>query len=134
MKWPIREDLLKFRSPFVFKWNKATVPHENFPLCSFALHTFCQARPIIVKTVAARLTMENFKKGDLAEAVDTLGVWARCRVLECQNDFVVMTFPPWPKDWNRKITDPAEIRSLTVAEVLVERGLQHDKVSCFLIY
>ena len=54
--------------------------------------------------------MENFKRGDLAEAVDTLGVWARCRVLESHKDLMVMTLPTWPKKWNRRIT---EICSLT---------------------
>ena len=75
------------------------------------------------------MIMENFKRGGLAEAVDTLGVWARCRVLESQKDLAVVTFLPWPKKWNRRITDPSEIRSLTEYEVLVDRTLQHSRVS-----
>ena len=72
--------------------------------------------------------MENFKKGDEAEAVDTLGVWAKCRVVERQKDFLVVTFPPWSNAWNRKIISANEIRQITGAEVLIQRNLQHEKV------
>ena len=40
---------------------------------------------------------------DQAEAVDQLGVWAKCRVLESQQDFAVVTFLPWPQKWNKTI-------------------------------
>ena len=76
--------------------------------------------------------MENFKKGDLAEAVDALGVWAKCRVQESQNEFALVTFPPWPKKWDRRITDPSEIRSRTEGEVLIDQKLQHSRVSSYL--
>ena len=72
--------------------------------------------------------MENYNQGDKAEAVDGLGIWATCRVLESGNDFAVVTFPPWPEKWNRKITSPAEIRPTTQDEVLIPRNLQHCKV------
>ena len=71
--------------------------------------------------------MEKFNKGDQAEAVDELGVWAKCRVLESQHDFAVVTFPPWPQKWNKKITASTEIRRIS-EDVLIPRNLRHSKV------
>ena len=74
--------------------------------------------------------MENFNKGDMVEAVDRYGVWAKCRVLESQYDFAVVTFPPWPKVWDRKIVNPQEIHK-TSDEVLTPGNLYHSKVRLF---
>ena len=57
--------------------------------------------------------MENFKKGDMAEAVDIYGVWASCRVIESQYDFAVVTFLPWSQKWDRRITHKKYTKPLT---------------------
>ena len=72
--------------------------------------------------------MDNYKNGSMAEAVDRLGVWAKCMILENHCDFVLVTFPPWSAEWDRKIENPDEIRP-TTEEVLMPRNVQHSMVS-----
>ena len=71
----------------------------------------------------------DFLVGDLVEAVDELGIWAKAKIVENRGNYVVVTFPPWSSEWNREIYNPSEIRKRTEGEVLIPRHLSNKKVS-----
>ena len=37
----------------------------------------------------------DFAVGDLVEAVDELGIWAKGKIAEKRDNSVLVTFPPW---------------------------------------
>jgi hypothetical protein len=54
--------------------------------------------------------------GKSAEAVDDYGVWSACEIIENHQDHVLVTFPPWPESFNRKIYDSSDIRETMMAD------------------
>ena len=59
------------------------------------------------------MPFEDLSVGQDGEAVDENGVWFPCHINEKAATYVVVSFPPWPEHFNRKIDDPSEIRPKT---------------------
>lgn len=70
----------------------------------------------------------EFAVGDLVEAVDELGIWAKAIIVEKRENSAVVTFPPWNAEWNREIHNVSEIRNRAEGEVLIPRHLNNKKV------
>ena len=58
----------------------------------------------------------EFSVGDSVEAVDQLGIWTKAKVVSKSNNAIVVNFPPWRAEWDRKIIAPSEIRKVAPAE------------------
>ena len=54
--------------------------------------------------------------GFKAEAVDEEGIWCPCTVQEVSSDSVIVSFDGWNAEWNRRISDPREIRNRTITD------------------
>lgn len=54
---------------------------------------------------------------------------AVARVIEKRDASVVVTFPPWKREWDQEVSDPSELRSKTQEDVLVPRHFANKKVN-----
>ena len=52
----------------------------------------------------------KFTVGDLLESIDEFGVWCVSRIEEVAETHVCVSFPEWPREFDRKIVDGEEIR------------------------
>lgn len=80
----------------------------------------------------------KFSVGDLAEALDEFGVWAKCKVCEIDGEHLKVTFPSWPAEFDRWIEDENELRVRSPTEDGLERSRKRKdfcsfKVSFFTI-
>ena len=60
----------------------------------------------------------QFNIGDKAEAVDEVGIWAPCHVVERLAEGYTVAFDGWSKKWDRYVAND-EIRQLTILEVRI---------------
>ena len=66
---------------------------------------------------------QRYPVGSKAEAIDEDGVWCICTVEE---DKVIILFDGWHTEWNRRISDPREIRDRSLpVQTPVEWGSQN---------
>lgn len=65
--------------------------------------------------------MNSIKPGDIIEAVDEFGVWARARVLKNDSE-VLVSFVGFSEKWNRSIKSLTEIRACNELEVPSRRS------------
>ena len=75
----------------------------------------------------------HFKISQTAEAVDEYGVWAKCIIKEVNEDSVKVTFPPWPADYDRVVTQQDEVRPLTQTSRKRSGRLQMLSVKVILV-
>ena len=87
-----------------------------------AIVQVCRSRPFrsCISCVRANYSIlqskmfSKFSLGEKAEALDEFGVWAPCVVKDKNKDRVLVEFPPWPKEFDRWLTDERQLRPTTV--------------------
>ena len=75
------------------------------------------------------MALDMFQSGCKAEAIDDCGVWCSCTVLYQTKEVVTVAFNGWSAEWNRNISDPREIRSVTPVAHGVKRKRSNTSLS-----